>query len=230
MFKFRTIASRMMSILGLIIVASTVTIVLFTASELTRISKQNAETLMQREVKSIISQYELQLKNANSLAGSIAKRLDFKIALTQPSIAFTVTDKIKNILPEYAEIDSIMLFDKEGKVVAGTANGDQEDKKARRVDPAALQTVMENSNFISDQVHKSQYTDNWVVDIAAPMELDGEVLGGVLVSLNWTEFTKQSILSVKIGENGYAFAYDASMNTIAHPDASLIKAAQPQNV
>ncbi|MFW5489429.1 MAG: methyl-accepting chemotaxis protein [Desulfovibrio sp.] len=223
MFKFRTIASRMMSILGLIIVASTVTIVLFTASELTRISKQNAETLMQREVKSIISQYELQLKNANSLAGSIAKRLDFKIALTQPSIAFTVTDKIKNILPEYTEIDSIMLFDKEGKVVAGTANGDQEDKKARRVDPAALQTVMENSNFISDQVHKSQYTDNWVVDIAAPMELDGEVLGGVLVSLNWTEFTKQSILSVKIGENGYAFAYDASMNTIAHPDASLIK-------
>jgi methyl-accepting chemotaxis protein len=207
-----------MSILGLIIVAATVTMVIFTARELTRISEENANTLMKREVRSLMSQYELELKNAKSLAGSIAKRVDFKIALTQPTLASSAIKRVRTILPEYKEIDSITLFDTQGDVVAGASKQKSGGHSPNIRGLPAIKTTMENKPYVSSDIHKSPYTENWVVDVAVPMHLDGELIGGVLVCLDWSRFMKDCIHPVRIGTNGYAFVYNERMQTIAHPD------------
>ncbi len=83
---------------------------------------------------------------------------------------------------------------------------------------------MEDKEYVSDGISRSPFTTNYIVSVAYPVSLDGELIGGVIVNLDWSLFMKRHINPIRVGENGYIFIYNDEMNFLSHPDTGKILA------
>ncbi len=77
-------------------------------------------------------------------------------------------------------------------------------------------------NISVSDVIRSRASKNPVFVIASPIEEKGQITGVFLGVIDVSVFNRQFIDPVKVGSNGYAYAFQSDGTLIAHPDKSLI--------
>jgi len=138
-------------------------------------------------------------------------------------------EEMANLDATYAYYGNIFLADDSGVIFASSQQAEQgegagTDKEAINIsDRDYFGKAMQGSEAISEVI-KSRATGAPVFVVAAPVERAGKVQGVLLATVLVEAFSSKFIEPVKIGEEGYAYVYDADGRVLAHPDKSQILA------
>ena len=153
--------------------------------------------------------------NGRGLMGESAKKAAIK--------------EMANLDATYDYYGNIFLADDTGMIFASSQQAEQEggaggEEKAINIsDRGYFQKAMQGSAAISEVI-KSRATGDPVFVVAAPIERAGKVSGVLLATVLVEAFSSKFIEPVRIGEEGYAYVYDADGRVLAHPDKSQILA------
>ncbi len=178
--------------------------------------------LSTREV--VVSNIDQQLrKDANGLADDITLWLNMKkgeVAAIAASPVLMTGDKaeiLRYITAEVKRLDDYEL------ILVGDAKGDyytSNNQAANNADREYFKSVMSSGeNYVSDPL-SARTTRNKVVIVAAPIVLEGKVIGVVGGSVK-IESIEKKMQAVKLGKTGYAYLVQANGLLIAHPDQTL---------
>lgn len=131
----------------------------------------------------------------------------------------TVNDKVAALVENYGIYEDIFLADENGLIIAGKR---QESIGQIKVgDRDYFKSAMAGKLFVSD-VLISRASGKPISVIAAPV-VDRGTIKGVLTSVVSMEAISTRIIdTIKVGENGYAYAVKKDGTFIAHPDRSKI--------
>ena len=80
---------------------------------------------------------------------------------------------------------------------------------------------MKGKTYISDAL-KSKNTGKPIFALSQPIMVDGRPAGVFFSVVDISDFTKEHIASVRIGETGYAYLYGGEGVIISHPESELI--------
>ncbi len=132
-------------------------------------------------------------------------------------------DVANTTLAEYAKryglYDSLVLINKAGKAIASS-----DPKLVGKLDihdRDYFKEAMIGQGAISNTV-KSRATGHPIFVLAEPVKLNNEIVGVILGAIEMTRFSKEFILPIKIGNEGYAYMTDAAGVMSAHPNPEAI--------
>jgi methyl-accepting chemotaxis protein len=132
-------------------------------------------------------------------------------------------DTLAQLKSKYGYYENICLADAGGKIVAAA---DTSIVGKIQVNDRGYFTQALQGSLAVSEVIQSRGTGNPVFVIAYGVkEEGGQAIGGVLFSvIDIATFSAQFVDSVKAGDTGYAFMYNAAGLIIAHPDkANILK-------
>ncbi len=132
-----------------------------------------------------------------------------------------------NVLRELIAVNKhvhlIVLFDKNGMVVAGNNRGSGTFSGQDFAERAYVKAALSGKDlFITNTVVRSKIDGAPLFGVSAPIrDKNGEVLGGLALFGEWMDFCKAFIAPVVIGSQGYGAVYDAQGRVIYHPKEPL---------
>ena len=126
----------------------------------------------------------------------------------------SANEKLARLQAEYGYYEDISLAGEDGMIVA--ANAESIIGKINVKDRAYFKAAMAGNTFISD-VAISRNTGNPVFFIAAPVVDKNQVKGVLTGVVSIESFSKKFIDPIKMGQSGYAYAFDKNGLIIAHP-------------
>ena len=131
----------------------------------------------------------------------------------------SANEKLGRLQAEYGYYEDICLAGENGMVIA--ANTDKIVGKINVTDREYYKSAMAGNTYVSD-VSLSRNSGNPVFFVATPVK-DGRQVKGVLFGVvSISNFSKNFIDNIKVGQSGYAFAVNKTGMLIAHPDRSKI--------
>jgi len=75
---------------------------------------------------------------------------------------------------------------------------------------------------VSSEIIESKASGNPVFVTSTPLMIDGKVAGVFFGSVDFTQFSEENILPIKVGKEGYAYVINADGMVLAHPQKELI--------
>ncbi|GAK60434.1 methyl-accepting chemotaxis sensory transducer [Candidatus Vecturithrix granuli] len=88
-------------------------------------------------------------------------------------------------------------------------------------DRAYFLESMQGKSVISE-VLKSRISGEPIVSVTAPIRYQNEILGMTFIALNLSEFSRQFIDPIQVGNEGYAYVLAADATVLAHPEKERI--------
>ena len=166
---------------------------------------------------------ELYLRNTAAVVESLAGQDAIGEAFTgSPARA---QERLRNYVTGFKDYFSFFIFDARGKILAGS-NADGKDLAGgERADRDYVKAILAGQDLVFSQtVFKATTGDSLIYVVAKAVRgPDGKILGGVVASPLWNQFTSTTIDPVRFGRRGYGFILDAAGRVIAHAtDKNLI--------
>jgi methyl-accepting chemotaxis protein len=156
------------------------------------------------------------LRNSASVVESLASQDALKEAFTgSPSRA---QERLHNYMLGFKDYFSFFIFDAKGKIIAGS-NADGKDLAGGdRSDRDYVKAILGGKDMVfSHTVFKATSGDALIYVVAKAVRgPDGTILGGVVATPRWNQFTAATVDPVRFGQRGYGFMLDASGRIIAH--------------
>ena len=147
----------------------------------------------------------------------------YEKAMTQGLMGNAARDsankRMANLKDSYAYYANIFLADENGEIVAASAPEAVGQISVK--DREYFGKSMQGKEALSDVI-KSRATGKPTFVVSAPVEVTGEIKGVLLATVIVEAFSARFIDTIEIGEQGYAFIYDADGTVLAHPDKSQI--------
>jgi len=130
----------------------------------------------------------------------------------------SASKRLKEFGEKYDIFDAVSVIGSDGVVVASSTESridlDLSDRDY-------FKNAMNQEKSIS-KILKSKVTGDIIFTISYPLTENGKSVGVIYTVMKISEFTKEYIEDVKIGENGYMFITDKSGEVIYHPNKKLI--------
>ena len=131
----------------------------------------------------------------------------------------SANDMLAKIKEDYKYYETLNIADINGELVSASDTGII--GKINVKDRLYFKEALKGNVFVSDVV-KSKASGNPVFMIASPIEEKGQIAGVFFGVIDLSAFNRQFIDPVKVGDGGYAYAFQSDGTLIAHPDKSLI--------
>ncbi|MCF8028984.1 MAG: methyl-accepting chemotaxis protein [Desulfobacteraceae bacterium] len=131
----------------------------------------------------------------------------------------SANQRMAHLKESYAYYANIFLAEENGDIIA--ASDPESVGQISVKDRGYFQESMQGENALSDVI-KSRATGKPTFVVSAPVEVSGEIKGVILATVMVEAFSARFIDTIEIGEQGYAFVYDADGTVLAHPDKSQI--------
>ncbi|MFW5637139.1 MAG: methyl-accepting chemotaxis protein [Thermodesulfobacteriota bacterium] len=149
-----------------------------------------------------------------------------KIFLTSVSDSFigrasreSAEEQLKTLLQDYPIYENISIADTDGEIVASS------DKdaagKIRVGDRRYFQESLQGKVFYS-QALKSRATGGAVFMLSVPLKEFDRIVGVLFGVVDLAYFSREFVMPVKFGKEGYAYVIDQNGITVAHPDTDFI--------
>ncbi|HBR06944.1 MAG TPA: chemotaxis protein, partial [Desulfovibrio sp.] len=136
--------------------------------------------------------------------------------------------RIREYIKVYKDYWAILLFDTQGKVVAGYNAKGEDMAGLDRSERAYVKAILGGQDLFVDKellnAKSGGGEDLFVFALARAVKSpDGKLLGGVGAFPRWEAFTRAFIDPPRFGDRGYGFMFDAKGRFIAHAmDKSLM--------
>ena len=131
----------------------------------------------------------------------------------------TADSQLAGLKEKYRYYEAINVADASGTILCSTDPGLV--NKLNVADRHYFKEALKG-NIVLSSVLKSKTSGNPVFVIAAPVKENDNITGVFFSVIDLNSFSKIFIDSVKIGQHGYAYAYQQDGTVIAHPDKSNI--------
>ncbi|MFW6374093.1 MAG: methyl-accepting chemotaxis protein [Thermodesulfobacteriota bacterium] len=149
-----------------------------------------------------------------------------KIFLTSVSDSFigrasreSAEEQLKTLLQDYPIYENISIADTDGEIVASSQEG---TAGAIRVgDRRYFQESLQGKVFYS-QALKSRATGGAVFMLSVPLKEFDRIVGVLFGVVDLAYFSREFVMPVKFGKEGYAYVIDQNGITVAHPDTDFI--------
>lgn len=220
--RIKSIATEFILAVVLVIGLSVAAIVLYASPAVYDLEVRNNEQFMAKLADSVVTQIEESVSEALSLVEGLTRQRAMQNAAVR-NTAYIIKGQVKGIVETSTKYDSLMVFNAKGQVVAGTTVSGHDLGGNDIQNRDFFQAIMGGaSRFVGRTVSLSPVTGKLVCSVAAPIVRDGEVEGGIVVTVDWQRFVDRVVSPIAIGRNGYAFIVDKDMRTIAHPDDGIL--------
>ncbi len=198
---------------GMIISAQISKNVKFTQTENFTIITQSLTDFIERE-----------LISNERLLNAFADTISHEVAMNGGELEFTMNnhDIIMDLYNSSSYFESSFLIDLDGKVLDSSYSADLigVDLSEREYYNAVVN--LGKDTYTAKEAVISKATGNLTVVHAAAIELDGELIGLLAVSLDLTSFGNAFILTRTIGNTGYPYVLDKDGMVLVHPSESLL--------
>jgi methyl-accepting chemotaxis protein len=135
-------------------------------------------------------------------------------------------ERLKSYLDSHPDYWAVLLFDKEGKILAGFNAQGESLAGGDRSDRGYVKAVLGGKDsYVTETVFRAKSGDALIFGAAAAVKspFSGKLLGGAAVFPKWNVFTERFLDPIRVGKEGYGFIFDAKGVTIAHAmDKSLL--------
>ncbi len=220
--KIKSIATEFILAVVVVVGLSVAAIVLYANHAIYQLELANNTAFMNKLADSLVQEIDDFSGEGVSIASSLAGQRGMMNAAVRDT-AYIVNSQLRDIVKSNDRLDTVLLFNRNGKVVSGfDANGQKLRGKIVKDEPYFSGIANGDEAFVDKNLTPSPFTGATVMNIAAPVTRGGELVGGILVCANWDRFAANDILSLTIGTNGYPIVFDQNMRTIAHPDPALM--------
>jgi len=163
------------------------------------------------------------LRSTASVVESLASQDAIKEAFTgSPQRA---QERLHNYIQGFKDYFSFFIFDANGKILAGYNTNGQNLTGGNRADRDYFKAIMAGKDLVfSQSVFKAASGEELIYVVAKAVHApDGKIIGGVVASPLWNQFTASTIDPVRFGQRGYGFMLDGSGRVIAHAtDKSIV--------
>nr|WP_280712775.1 methyl-accepting chemotaxis protein [Desulfobaculum xiamenense] len=206
----------------LVIITSVAAIVFYANRAVYQLEVDTNTEFMATLTGSIVTQLDDFIDKGSDVVTGLAMQSAVQNALVRNS-SFGIDQQLQNMIRNNKAFEAVFMFNMNGKVVSGlNANGSD----LRGMDVSGFSFVQGIANgdaaFIDRNLVRSPVSKHLTFCIAAPVSRGGELVGGVVASVDWEKFTQKVVTPVTIGTSGYAYMYDQNMRVIAHPDSKII--------
>ncbi len=189
--------------LSLLIVVG-ITSILISRNIATNIIKQQITDNLINTTQSRTNHIETLLGEYKGLTKTLATEITFRDALNENIFRAQrideVNQRIKTIIETHEEIDRISILDKEGIIIASSREGTGIDKSAHEIFLKGKE-----GTFIGDS-HLSQFTHKVVLSISAPILLNNQFAGVLVINFNVNkELFKITTDHTGLGETGEVY-------------------------
>ncbi|MFP4347528.1 MAG: methyl-accepting chemotaxis protein [Desulfococcaceae bacterium] len=149
-----------------------------------------------------------------------------KIFLTSVSDSFigrasreSAEEQLKTLLQDYPIYENISIADTDGEIVASSQEG---TAGAIQVgDRRYFQESLQGKVFYSRAL-KSRATGGAVFMLSVPLKEFDRIVGVLFGVVDLAYFSREFVMPVKFGKEGYAYVIDQNGITVAHPDTDFI--------
>jgi len=125
---------------------------------------------------------------------------------------------IDYLLKNNPNLWSVIVFDKRGKVIAGTDRTTGAFKDTDVSQRPYARAALRSEDFITNTVFRSKNDNSLLFGVSSPVHgTDGKLLGGIALFGAWEQFCKTFIDPITLGTEGYGLICDASGHFIYHP-------------
>ncbi|BBO91076.1 methyl-accepting chemotaxis protein [Desulfosarcina ovata subsp. ovata] len=142
-----------------------------------------------------------------------------KTSIIGKAARISANEKLARLQAEYGYYEDICLAGEDGMVIA--ANAEKIVGKINVKDREYYKAAMAGNTYVSD-VSLSRNSGNPVFFVSTPVQDNKQIKGVLFGVVSITQFSKQFIDNIKVGQSGYAFAVNENGFVIAHPDRSKI--------
>ena len=134
---------------------------------------------------------------------------------------------MKNIVANNSEIDTLIIYDMQGKPILDTLNGiflnSNYDIRARDSELWSKVTAGQTSMYYTAVVSPLD-NEKFLIAIFSPVKNSvGNIIGAVCVMVDWHSFIDKELDLVKFGNTGHPFIVDRDRMVIADPIPSHIR-------
>lgn len=134
---------------------------------------------------------------------------------------------MKNIVANNSEIDTLIIYDMQGKPILDTSNGiflnSNYDIRARDSELWSKVTAGQTSMYYTAVVSPLD-NEKFLIAIFSPVKNSvGNIIGAVCVMVDWHSFIDKELDLVKFGNTGHPFIVDRDRMVIADPIPSHIR-------
>jgi len=220
--KFRSITTRFVLMGVLVISLSVAAIVFYAGRSVLSVSHEASDVLMDDLGDSVLHELDAYIDNAKSMTLALSLQRAAQRAILQDA-DYELVGEFKKLLASQDNIEAIMLFNKDGYVVAGTSfKGDK--LRGRDAKEYGFLRHIRNASgvVVNPEIVRSPVTNRLVFVVMAPVLRGGALMGGIAVSVDWQNFSDKVVAPLSFGKSGYAYMYDQNMRVISHPDPSVL--------
>ncbi|MFW5487086.1 MAG: methyl-accepting chemotaxis protein [Desulfovibrio sp.] len=227
---FKKSVSTVLVLSSSIAIIAAITIMVFYVSKSSyditlKLSTQSIEQFADNTRKSL----GVYIDEAQNIASTLALQKVVKNALELGETG-PCHERMKDNLRIYDEYYSMLVFNKDGKIVAGVDDAGQSligiDVSAR---PYAKALAAGKKSYFGKKVFKANTAKKELIFAVSHAVLDnaGQFIGGVAVFPKWSLFTHDFIDNVRFGKRGYGFIIDAEGTFIAHATEKKLIGQKP---
>ena len=221
LMKLRSINTFTTLIISLIILIAFAVIIGYVSNSSYKNTLAMATENMEGINKNIVASVNDLIDTSQSLANVIALQKDVHSCLKGEGEP--IHDYIRNLFSVQNGLNSILVFNEKGIIVAGSNAKGQNIAGTDINQRPYVKEALAGRPCILSEISHSVTTDDYVFAVAVPVhDASGALLGGAAVTVNWLNFLDRHVLPVKISEHGRASMLSAQGQIIAHPNKELL--------
>jgi methyl-accepting chemotaxis protein len=218
MSRIKSLGTLLIVSVALIVAVAVAGIVAYVSRSSYNLALHLERQAMSQSTRTVAESLKLFSDGASSTARALASQRVFKNAFSGE--ADIAQKRIVDTLKADPSLWSAVLFDANGKVIAGANASGESLVGQSRADRDYFKAVMGGQDFFCAKdiiVAKTGGEKMYIYSTAHVITgANGERLGGIGVFSRWSNFTERMVDPLRFGERGYAFIVDSRGVLVAH--------------
>ncbi len=221
--RLKSIITQLAMVVALLVVLAVAALVVYTSNSTYQAVLHAEYDCMKTIIDAAVNRMEGDFVQLEANLQDISQNTAILTAIEDPSAANKekAQDLMLQIMQHHPEFLVFYFFDTKGIIQFGIS---APDKRITGVDISSrdyFKAITTGAKrFVSD-IAESKIDGRQFFSISREIRENGELLGALAVAVNWKEYKKNIIDSIRIGSSGYAIMSNGAGQAISHPDSQI---------
>ncbi len=221
--RLKSIITQLAMVVALLVILSVAALVVYTSSSTYQAVLHAEYDCMRTIIDAAVNRMESDFVQLEANLLDISRNPVILAAVDDPSDANKekAQDLMARIMGHHPEFLVFYYFDNKGIIQFGIS---APDKRISGIDISSrdyFKAITANAQrFVSD-IAESKVDGRQFFSISREIRQGDKLIGALAVAVNWKEYKKQIIDSIRIGSSGYALMSNAKGENISHPDSNV---------
>ncbi len=221
--RLKSIIAQLAMVVALLVILAVAALVVYTSNSTYEAVMHAEYDCMQIIIDAAVNRMESDFVQLEANLQDISQNPLVLAAIEDPTPVnqTRAQDVMIQIMRHHPEFLVFYYFDTKGIIQFGIS---APDKRITGVDISSrdyFQAIKGGAKrFVSD-IGESKVDGRQFFSIVREISENGQLKGALAVAVNWAEYKKDIVDSIRIGKSGYAFMSSSKGESISHPDAQM---------